>query len=500
MSLYKTTSRIPLITQKPIPKLAAAIGIVTLAWVLATGPLPLVTLLVFGVGAAFAVVRLPWLAWVGLATVLPFSSAIDIGPLSATDLLLAAVLGIWFADGVRRRSLRLNPSVLPGWVAIYLGALLVASLGAVDLAEAAAEVIKWVEVLVVVWVAGQSLSNEQKRWVALGLLAGGALQGLLGLYQFAFRVGPDAFVLFERFMRAAGTFGQPNPYAGYLGLTLPVAVSLTIWAWQRTTTLSPLEQGRLYALRWLIVSAGATALIGVGLLASWSRGGWLGALAGVGFVIVFRSRRALIAAVISGVVLVTAVALGGFNPALIPAPIAQRVADVPAYFGVGLNEVINQPVTDENFSVIERLAHWIAALRMWESNPWLGIGPGNYNAVYPDVRLPRWEDPLGHAHNIYLNVLAESGLLGLGAYLLFWTLAIGWLWRQIRRSPTESWEAALRIGVLGVIAHLTIHNFFDNLYVQGIFLHLALWLSLCDSSRETSTQRSTFHLNSGAED
>ncbi|MBI1296302.1 hypothetical protein GC175_15215 [bacterium] len=498
--MLRTTTPTKPYIEKSILKPAAAVGLLTLAWFLATAPLTLVALLVFGIGATLVVVRFPWLAWVGLAAVLPFSSAVEIGPLSATDLLLAAVLAIWFADGVRRRSLQLNPGMLPGLVTIYLAALLTSSLGAVDLAEAAAEVIKWTEVLVVVWVAGQSLTGEQKRWVALGLLAGGALQGLLGLYQFVFRVGPDAFVLFERFMRAAGTFGQPNPYAGYLGLTLPVAVSLTIWAWQRTTTLSPLEQGRLYALRWLIVSAGATALIGVGLLASWSRGGWLGALASVGFVIAFRSRRALIAALIGGVVLLTAVALGGVNPALIPAPIAQRVADVPAYFGIGLADVINQPITDENFSVIERLAHWIAALRMWESAPWLGIGPGNYNAVYPEVRLPRWESPLGHAHNIYLNVLAESGLLGLTAYLLFWTLAIGRLWRQIRCLPAESWEAALHIGVLGVIAHLTVHNFFDNLYVQGIFLHLALWLSLCDSPTKTCTQRNTFHPSSGAKD
>lgn len=481
-------------------KLASAVSLLTLAWFLATAPLTLVAMFVFGIGAALVVVRLPWLAWVGLAAVLPFSSAVDIGPLSTTDLLLAAVLAIWFADGVRRRSLRLDPSLLPGLIAIYLSALLITSLGAVDLAEAAAEVIKWVEVLVVVWVAGQSLAGEQKRWVALGLLVGGALQGLLGLYQFAFRVGPDAFVLFERFMRAAGTFGQPNPYAGYLGLTLPVAVSLTIWAWQRTITLSPHEQGRLYALRWLVVLAGATGLLGLGLLASWSRGGWLGALAGVGFVIVFRSRRALIASLIGGVVLLTTVALGGLNSAIIPAPISQRVADVPAYFGVGIEAVINQPITDDNFSVIERLAHWIAALRMWESAPWLGVGPGNYNAVYPDVRLPRWEDPLGHAHNIYLNVLAESGLLGLAAYLLFWALTVAWLWRQMRSVPAESWEAALYIGVLGVIAHLTVHNFFDNLYVQGIFLHLAFWLSLCDSPIKTLTQRNTFHPSSGAED
>ncbi|MEZ4640966.1 MAG: O-antigen ligase family protein [Caldilineaceae bacterium] len=48
---------------------------------------------------------------------------------------------------------------------------------------------------------------------------------------------------------------------------------------------------------------------------------------------------------------------------------------------------------------------------MWESHPWVGVGPGNYAVVYPDVRLSLGRCT-GHAHNVYLNILAESGLLG----------------------------------------------------------------------------------------
>lgn len=478
-------------------RVLSGLALLVLAWLLATTPLRFAAALVMCPLVTILVIRHPWLAWIGLAVALPFSSAIRLGPFSATDLLLAATLALWFADGVRRRSLKIEGSLPAGLVLIYLGALLISSLGAVDLAEATAEVIKWAEVLVVIWIAGQALSSQHKRWLVIALLAGGLLQGLLGLYQFIFRIGPEAFILLERFMRAAGTFAQPNPYAGYLGLTLPVAVSLGLWAWQRVTVLGEREPKRLEALRWLAFAVIATGCIGVGLLASWSRGGWLGALAGVGFVIIFRSRQALIGSLLAGVVLLMAVALGGLNPAIVPAPIAQRVADIPAYFGVGIEDVVNQPITDENFSVIERLAHWIAALRMWESAPWFGVGPGNYNALYPTVRLPRWEDPLGHAHNIYLNVLAENGLSGLAAYLAFWLLMITWLWRGLRRVPVHSWDAAVRIGVLGVAMHLMLHNLFDNLFVQGIYLHLALWLAVCESPTTINTQRSTFVHDSG---
>lgn len=451
-------------------------GLPALAWMLATLPLPLIGLVLAGATGALLLLRHPWLIWPGIGLVLPITSGLKWGPLSATDLLLAAAIAHWFADGVRRGSLRLEPPALTGWIGLYLAALLLATYAAADLTEAAREVIKWIELLLVVWLVGQTLTGDQCRWLALALLTGGALQGAYGLYQFIFRIGPDAFVLLGRFMRAAGSFHQPNPYAGYLGLSLPVAVSLALWGWQRLVDLAAPGRERTTALLWALLYSGLTGLLAGGMLASWSRGGWLGAAVGVGLVIVLRSRRMLLAGLAAGLALLLLGVLGGLNPAVVPAPIAERLADVPAYLGVGIQEIVRQPVTDENFSVIERLAHWLAAVRMWETAPWLGVGPGNYATVYPAVRLPLWEGALGHAHNIYLNVLAETGLIGLAAYLLMWAGVVVWLWRQTRRAAPASWQRALLVGVLGVVAHLSVHNLFDNLYVQGIQLHIALWL------------------------
>jgi putative inorganic carbon (hco3(-)) transporter len=255
-------------------------------------------------------------------------------------------------------------------------------------------------------------------------------------------------------------------------------VSLAIWGWQRFIALGEQKFSRSQALQWALIASTAAALIGMGLLASWSRGGWLGAVVGVAFVVIFRSRHAMILSAVGGLLAIIALMMGMGNPNLLPAAIVRRLADLPAYFGVGLMEVVEQPVTDENFAVIERLAHWIAALRMLEISPWIGVGPGNYATVYPEVMLPRWQDPLGHAHNIYLNVLAESGLLGLATYLFLWIGAFAWIWQRQRSVPAGSWESALQIGVLGVLLHLSVHNFFDNLFVRGIYLHIAFWLAV----------------------
>jgi len=163
-----------------------------------------------------------------------------------------------------------------------------------------------------------------------------------------------------------------------------------------------------------------------------------------------------------------------FNPSLVPAGIRDRLSSLPESFRI--ETALSQTVTDENFAVIERLAHWVAALRMWEQAPWLGVGPGNYAVAYQAVRLPLWEEALGHAHNLYLNTLAEAGLIGLTAFVVLWIAFIVWVWNK--RGQPGDWQTAASLGVLGALAHAAVHNVVDNIFVQGNYLHLALSIAL----------------------
>ena len=485
---------LPHATGRPLRAAAGVIGLAGLAWLLANLPLFWAAAAVAAGSGGLLLLRFPHLAWPGLALVLPFASAVKRGPVSAADVMLGAAVLLWFVDGARKGRLRLNTGLLPALVVIYLLALLLSFPNAIDLQEAVEGVIKWLQMLVAVLLIQEALTTRQVRWLVWGLLAGGVLQAMLGIYQFVFRIGPPNFLLLDRFMRAAGTFGQPNPFAGYLGLTLPVAVSLFLM--NLSSIAGRPSTGLRQAFAGTVLYGGAAAVIGAGLAASWSRGGWLGAAAGVGVVLFLQGGPLVKGAALAGVG--TVMLLGPLAYRYIPSSLTDRLADLPAYLGTGMWEVVQQPVTDGNFSVIERLAHWIAALRMWEMSPWLGVGPGNYAAVYPQVRLDRWEDPLGHAHNTYLNVLAENGLVGIIAYLALWTGVVIWLicmrGRVLRRGrkqvdgqrssqlpsveqmPSMAWTAAVLSGVLGVIVHLSVHHVFDNLFVQGMYLHVAFWL------------------------
>ncbi len=114
---------------------------------------------------------------------------------------------------------------------------------------------------------------------------------------------------------------------------------------------------------------------------------------------------------------------------------------------------------------------------MWADRPWVGQGPGHYELAYPRYRLPRWPEPLGHAHNLYLHLLAETGLVGLTAYLLllgsFALVAL-----RAALAPATPLQAALGLGAVGVLAALAFHSLIDNLYVHDLTVQLGLVVGL----------------------
>jgi O-antigen ligase len=139
-------------------------------------------------------------------------------------------------------------------------------------------------------------------------------------------------------------------------------------------------------------------------------------------------------------------------------------------------DVRGADINPESYSVIERLAHWQTAVAMARDYPWLGVGFGNYAVAYPDYAFPNWPLALGHAHNYYLNVMAEVGLLGLGAYLALWGVVV---WHTFRLTRSHQiWPCGIAIGLLGSWAHLSVHNVVDNLWVSNLFLTVGALLGV----------------------
>jgi O-antigen ligase len=113
---------------------------------------------------------------------------------------------------------------------------------------------------------------------------------------------------------------------------------------------------------------------------------------------------------------------------------------------------------------------------MIEANPWTGVGFSNYQPVYEQYRLLNWPMPLGHAHNIYLNVAAETGLPGLAAYLILWIAIFAQTIRALGKQ--RGVKRGLLLGLLGAWVHLSVHHLFDNLYVDNVHLNIGAMIGL----------------------
>jgi O-antigen ligase len=169
---------------------------------------------------------------------------------------------------------------------------------------------------------------------------------------------------------------------------------------------------------------------------------------------------------------------------VVPGGWSDRLVAIVENFGIF--DVRTVEVTGENFAVVERMAHWQVAWYMLLDHPLLGVGVGNYPAAYDDYALPGWREALGHAHNYYLNMAAEAGVLGLAALLLLLVSVFRTLARGLRAQPAGSFARSLLVGLLGSFIVLCVHNLFDNLLVHGMPVQVGLLMGLAVIGAEST--------------
>ncbi len=150
----------------------------------------------------------------------------------------------------------------------------------------------------------------------------------------------------------------------------------------------------------------------IGLYLTYTRGALLGLLCALPFVIYFwNKKKGLVAFGVGAVVLVF---LGGFY-----------------LFGSG--EIGNRFISSRhNSSDSVRFTQWEAAYKAWTEKPLLGIGFSDFINQEQAIKVKhgiRHQEYKGHAHNIYLETLSGTGLLGLLAFLAW---LITWTYEMIK--------------------------------------------------------------------
>jgi len=299
------------------------------------------------------------------------------------------------------------------------------------------------------------------------LSACAAIAAGIGLLQVAVCPGPEVDTgspawLYHRCFRARGPFSIYMTLAGILTLTLLATLPRLLPGPARRSWFLPL---------WLVMLGG--------LVATYTRGAWLGFAAGVlALLPVTRRGRVVLVAGLAALIL-----------ALLAGP-------------PGLRHRFMSMGDPEEATVKERRYMWESGVMMARERPWLGFGPGGVKREYRGFALEEAiKKRTGHVHNTPLQMLVERGVVGLAAWLWIWVAYYTCAIRVLRRLAPDA--AAARTVVIGSLAAITgflvgglsEYNFGDSEVVMVAWAVAALpWVVARDgatprSEAELSTSR-----------
>ncbi|HLI59612.1 MAG TPA: O-antigen ligase family protein [Solirubrobacteraceae bacterium] len=280
-----------------------------------------------------------------------------------------------------------------------------------------------------------------------GFIAGGIVTAGYGLLHPA--TAPVAGTVYQP-GRLASAAGDANQTAADLAATLMMALGLGVVA------------RRSVPVRVLAVVAIAFSLIGI--VQTLSRSGLVALGAGLLGGVIFggRWRRQAIRLLVLGVVLVV------------------------GYFALFASASSVSRVTSSNSD--GRNTIWTVAWRMFEANPGLGVGTGNFQTAAHMYLVRPGSTPSGYliittpepTHNVYLQMLAELGVPGL---ILLLAVFVGGVLVALRaahifdRLGDRELEVLARCAVLALVAYLASDFFLPDLQLKQFWLVFAIGLA-----------------------
>jgi len=383
--------------------------------------------------------------WLVLGTVAVYSSGY-----AAIGLLLLLFSAV--VEGITSRRVPWRRSALDGYLLAFVGVFVVSGLlspyrsVAIGSAALAALTIYPAYGLLYRLVERDTGFLQPVLWTWVG---GGVGAAAAAIYVFAETGGPQAL------LPAIG----PNAVGSTLLIALVIAAGLAI-------------TGR--SSRRYVAMAGVSIIV-LALALTLSRGSWIGAAAGIAVLLVLSLRSAalsragrrrvwaaalLIVLIVAAVLAVSLTFVGG------EAAILQRKA----------LSIINP------WKNRERVFLARSALAMAADRPLIGSGLNTFVLLHPHPSLRA--DPFApkpkrqvrsFAHNVFLNMAAEGGLLGLAAFvaLLIRGGAAGWRWHVAAAGDGRTLSAAALAAYVGLL----VHQQFDGT-VLSVHISTGLWFLL----------------------
>ena len=424
---------------RPLLVVGELLLIAALAFMASQRQLTLVLFLPLGVGLILTFLRWPSLGLIVASLagmVVPYS-----GPsgLNVTMILVALLLGLWLLDMlVRQCQIQLAPSrtLLPLWSFLVVATISfgVGQLPWLTFALHAPLGAQLGGLSIIVLSAGTFLLAANQvhdvRW--------------LSRITWAFLTIGALFVVFRSVLPALGLPTRD--------LFQPMGTVFYVWliamAFSQAVFNRDLQPGWRLALGGLVL----VTLYVLFILKFADKAGWLSVFVCIAAIIAARSWRA--------------------GLALVPIAILSAL-----YLGEGL-------VGTDQYSISTRFDAWLIMAQIIKISPLLGLGFANYYWYTPLFPIRGYAVSF-NSHNNYIDIVAQTGLVGLVCYLwLLWEVGrLGW---RLRDRMPAGFAQAYVYGALGGLAGMVVAGifgdwvlpFFYNIGLNGFRASMIGWLFL----------------------
>jgi len=258
--------------------------------------------------------------------------------------------------------------------------------------------------------------------------------------------------------RIAGVIGDPNFYAQILVVLVPLAFDRL---WNEKSML----------LKLLAAWALTVSLLSV--IFTFSRGGFVALVIVLLALAIYRPPRPLEIAVL----IILAMSVLPF----VPAKYMDRLQTLTSLAGP------NADVRTE-VSFRGRASELLAATRMFADRPLLGVGVGNYSVYYQRYSREIGLDPRTEAraaHNLFLEIASETGIIGFSVFLLIlWAVFNGLLksWRMLSAADLKQDANLLAAFAIGMLGYLSAAMFIHGAYPRYLWLLVGIALGLQEAA------------------
>lgn len=305
------------------------------------------------------------------------------------------------------------------------------------------------------FVVSESLNSERKiRNFVLILLASSLFLGIDGIYQ---NFSHKDFIRHRpsfNIPRIHATFGAPSDFGSYLAAVIPFSLAVFF---------SRLKLKRYSHLPF----AGLFIILFICLMLTVSRGAWLAFITSMLFMCIWIKSLGILFLVIGMFIIIT-----------------------QQFYDPYLRERLTKFFMLKEQSAMDRLMIWGVAKNMFLARPWVGVGLGTFMFNFDRYQTQVYPYGIPYAHNCYLQMAAESGVMGLAAFL---SLLAMFFYSGVRalnfKKGSFIWYIliATLASVLGYCAQMTVDTCFYALDL-GMFFWLLLGLGVAVTN-EAARQR-----------